>query len=375
MIDGALRSVDALLPGSWSIEVVARQAAVGPDASRRADAVSALIGPEGTEVRFLVECRRSGSPTRLLLARLRELVTASALPLLYVSDYIGPALRASLATERISYADLVADPDVDAVYVASPHSHHRDQAVLAARAGKHVLVEKALARNLTEVEDIFTAAHQAGVFAMEAMWTRHLPHIVELHRLLDTHVIGDLVTVIADHGQYMEFDPKSRLYDPGLAGGALLDLGVYPIAFALDFLGLPDRVSAAGQLTRTGVDGQVAAVLGYDKGQQGVAHTTLWARTATTAVVSGTDGRIEVEDTFYAPTRFRFVPREGEATEFDGRVDNGFQFQIAEMARCVAEGRRESERMSHQHSRDLMAVMDEVRRQIGVSFPGETARG
>jgi len=105
MVDDALRSVDALLPGSWSVEVVARQAAVGPDASRRADAVAVLVGPEGTEVRFLVECRRSGAPTRLLLARLRELVTASPLPLLYVSDYIGPTLRAALAAEGVSYAD------------------------------------------------------------------------------------------------------------------------------------------------------------------------------------------------------------------------------------------------------------------------------
>lgn len=280
------------------------------------------------------------------------------------------ATRHHIPRSHGSYEALVDDDEVDAVYIASPHSHHRDQAVLAARAGKHLLIEKALARNSAEVDDIWGAAKASGVFAMEAMWTRHLPHVIELHRLIDSQQVGDLVTIIADHGQYMKFDPSSRLYDPELAGGALLDLGVYPLAFILDFLGAPATVTASGELTQTGVDGQVGVLLGYGA-QQGVAHTTLWAQTATTAVISGTRGRIEIEGDFYSPTRFRLIPREGEPSEFDGTVDNGFQFQAAEVARCVAEGRKESERMTHQDSRDLMAVMDEVRRQIGMVLPGE----
>ena len=278
--------------------------------------------------------------------------------------------RHQVARSYGSYEQLVADTDVDAVYVASPHSHHRDHALLAIEAGKHVLIEKALAYDLQQVDQILTAAEAAKVFAMEAMWTRHLPHVVELHRLIDTGALGQLVSVVADHGQYFDFDPHSRVWDPDLAGGALLDLGVYPLAFILDFLGAPESVAASGAFTQTGVDGQIGAVLGYAgrpgaAQPQGLATATLWAKTATTCVVSGDRARVEIEGDFYAPTRFRLIPRDGEPTEFDGRVDNGFQFEIAEAARCIAEGRRESERMSWRHSRELMTVMDEIRRQIG----------
>lgn len=281
------------------------------------------------------------------------------------------AERHGIARSYGSYEQLVADPDVQAVYIASPHSHHRDQALLAIDAGKHVLIEKALAFDSAQVEQIFDAAGRAKVFAMEAMWTRHLPHVLEMHRLIDTGALGELVSIVADHGQYFDFDPESRVFNPELAGGAMLDLGVYPLAFILDFLGAPETVTAAGSLNRTGVEGQVAMLLGYpgtagtDIVAQGVAHTTLWAQTANTAVLSGTKARIEVDGWFYTPSRFRLIPFDGEPSEFDGRVENGFQFQIAEAARCIAEGRHESERMSWQHSRDLMSVMDQARRQIG----------
>ncbi|TWP34397.1 Gfo/Idh/MocA family protein [Leekyejoonella antrihumi] len=272
------------------------------------------------------------------------------------------------------YADLVADEGVEAVYVASPHSAHRDHALLAINAGKHVLVEKALARNSGEVEEILAAAKSAGVFAMEAMWTRHLPHIDWLRERVAAGAIGEIVQVTADHGQALDLPADHRLKDPALAGGAMLDLGVYPVSFIIDLLGEPAQVAAIGHLTETGVDGHVSVVLGYSGRRLAQADTTLWTKTPTTAVVSGTEGSLEIDGDFYQPNVVRLRRADSERTiveEWDGHVPNGFQFEAAEVARCVAGGRQQSERMTWESSRAVMRVMDEVRRQVGVVYPGE----
>jgi predicted dehydrogenase len=274
---------------------------------------------------------------------------------------------------HVSYEALVADPEVDAVYVASPHSEHHAHALLAIAAGKPVLVEKAFTRNAAEAHAVVEAAGAAGVFLMEAMWTRFLPHVAALREVVGRGEIGELVGVIADHGQNMRHHPPThRLHAPELAGGALLDLGVYPIAFAHDLLGAPDRIDAVGSLTPTGVDGQVAIALGFGPMRQASLHTTLWARTATTALVFGTEGRIEVAGDFYRPTSFTVVRDDGQRWTHDGHhVEGGLQFEAAEAARCIAEGRLESPRMTWQDTLGVMATMDEVRRQVGVRYAGE----
>jgi predicted dehydrogenase len=273
-----------------------------------------------------------------------------------------------------SYADLVADDEVEAVYVASPHSGHQEHALLAINAGKHVLIEKALARNSSEVEDIFAAAQQHRVFAMEAMWTRHLPHMAEVRRRVADGAIGEIVTLAADHGQALDLPNDHRLKSPELAGGALLDLGVYPIAFCVDLLGAPVEVKALGRLTDTGVDGHVSLVLDYGGKTLAVLDTTLWTKTPTTAVVSGTEGSIEIDGDFYAPNRTRLRKADRSRTvveEWGGPIDNGFQFEAAEVARCVADGKQESARMTWASSRAVIGVLDEARRQVGVRYPGE----
>lgn len=276
-----------------------------------------------------------------------------------------------IPTTHIGYRDLVEDPQVDAVYVATPHSEHRAHALLAIAAGKHVLVEKAFTRNVAEAQEVLDAARAAGVFVMEAMWTRHLPHVAALHQVLDSGEIGEVVTLHADHGQYFAFDPSSRLYDPALAGGALLDLGVYPVSFAHDLLGVPDTVRAVGTLTETGVDGQVAMVLGYGERTQAVLHTTLWSKTPTTAAISGTEGSILVEGSFYAPTSFRVQRRDGRTWTFDQPTQHGLQYEAAEVARRVAAGETESPRMTWADTLAVLRTLDEVRAQVGVVYPGE----
>ena len=268
------------------------------------------------------------------------------------------------------YERLVADPQVDAVYVATPHSEHLEHALLAIRAGKHVLVEKAFTRSAAEAEQVVAAAREAGVFVMEAMWTRFLPHMVAVRQVVASGAIGDVITVLADHGQRLDTDPTGRLLAPELAGGALLDLGVYPVSFAHDLLGVPTAVHANGVLTDTRVDGQVAISLEYGR-TQALLSTTLWARTPTVAHISGTEGRIEVAGEFYRPTSLRLVRRDGSEWSFSRPVDGGFQFQAAEVARRVAEGATESPRMPLDGSVEVMRTLDSIRQQIGVTYPGE----
>jgi len=276
-----------------------------------------------------------------------------------------------IPTTHLGYDALVEDPQVDVVYVATPHSEHLEHALLAIRAGKHVLVEKAFTRNAAEARQVLDAARSAGVFVMEAMWTRFLPHVAALHQVIDAGEIGEVVNVSADHGQLMAFDPASRLFAPELAGGALLDLGVYPVSFAHDLLGVPDSVHAVGQLTSTGVDGQVSVVLGYGERAQATLSTTLWARTPTVALVSGTEGYIEVAGPFYGPSSFRVTRLDGRVWTFEQPGTMGLQYEAAEVARRVADGQTESPRMSWQHTVEVLTTLDEVRRQIGLVYPGE----
>ncbi|MFC7404438.1 Gfo/Idh/MocA family protein [Georgenia alba] len=268
-----------------------------------------------------------------------------------------------------SYADLVTDPEVDVVYVATPHSHHRDHAVLALEAGKPVLVEKAFTRNAREAREVLEAAESRGLFAMEAMWTRFLPHMTALRHLVASGALGDVLAVHGDHGQRLPH--VERLREPGLAGGALLDLGVYPISFIHSLLGRPEAIHAVGMLSDAGVDVHEAVSLTYGNAV-GVATANMWARSRTSASVIGTEGRIDLADTFFVPTTFTVTPADGDPwTWSEPGVTGGFQYQAAEVARCVAVGSQQSEILSWAATVEVMEIMDEVRRQLGVVYPGE----
>ncbi len=282
------------------------------------------------------------------------------------------ATQHGVPTVHVGYDQLVSDPQVQVVYVASPHSEHREHALMAIAAGKHVLVEKSITRNEAEAREIVDAARAAGVFCMEAMWTRFLPHVVALRSVLARGDIGKPVGFIADHGQAFADRPAShRIHNPELAGGALLDLGVYPVSFAHDLFGVPDRIQAVGSLTPTGVDGQISIALGFGPDVQASLHTTSLARTATTGVVFGQEGRVEIASDFYRPTSFTVTRNDGTWWSYDREVDGGFQFQIAEVARRIALGETESPAITLENSLEVMRTMDEIRRQVGVVYPGE----
>ena len=287
------------------------------------------------------------------------------------------AAEFGVPTVHGSYADLVADPQVDVIYVASPHSEHAEQALLAIEAGKHVLVEKAFARNAKEARRVVVAARRRQVAVMEAMWTRFLPRTDIVRQLLADGVLGTIEAVTADHGQLLPADQVPRLHDPILAGGALLDLGIYPVSFAAFALGIPGAVVATGALTPTGVDRQVAALLTRFTNHpdaQALVSCTLAAKTPTTASISGSLGRIELDGEFYAPGRVRLVAPSGESITSappELYAHQGLAYEAAHFAQLVSDGFTESPQMPLDETVAIMEVLDSIRAQLKVRFPGE----
>ncbi|MDQ6616660.1 MAG: Gfo/Idh/MocA family oxidoreductase [Actinomycetota bacterium] len=260
-----------------------------------------------------------------------------------------------------SYQELVTDPDVDVLYVATPHPVHYANALLALHAGKPVLVEKAFTMNAAEAQDLVATARTNGLFLMEAMWTRLLPHVIEIRRRIADGSLGAIVSVSADHGQWFPRDAHSRLFDPDLGGGALLDLGVYPVSFASMILGRPDQMMALITPAFTGVDGQTSMLLGYASGAQAILTCTSAARSPTRAAIVGTDGRIEIDSGFFAPTSFTFIPREGLPSRFaQPHPGRGLWHEADEVARCLQAGLLESPLMPLDESISIMETMDAV---------------
>ncbi|MDO5080823.1 Gfo/Idh/MocA family protein [Buchananella hordeovulneris] len=326
----------------------------------------AIIGTGGIATRFATEIPA--------LTRSRILAVGSRTP----------ARAAQFAAQHGvakygTYAEVVALPEVEAVYVATPHSEHRDHALLALQAGKPVLVEKAFTRCRQQAEEVFTAAAAANLFVMEAMWTRFLPVAVAVRALLAEGALGQLVAFSADHSQSLEH--VERLVRPELAGGALLDLGVYPIAFAHDLLGRPQAVAALGQSLATGVDATSGIVLQFSDAVAALT-TSLRAAGAQGASLLGTAARLDIAGPFYRRTSFT-VTGAGQTHQWQeaagpdtpaGRaqaagVEGGFEYQAAEVARCLAAGRTESAVMPWRATLEIMEIMDEVRRQLGVEYP------
>ncbi len=265
--------------------------------------------------------------------------------------------------------DLMDDADVDIVYVASPHPWHAEHALAAIGAGKHVLVEKPFTMTGAQARQVADAARTAGVFCMEAMWTRFLPHAVRIRALLADGALGQVRTVVADHGQRFAPDPAHRLFAPELGGGALLDLGVYPLSWAVMVLGVPSAVVATSVPAMTGVDAQTSAVLRYPDGAHAVITTTLEAFTARRSFISGTQATIDVDPVFYAHTGFTVRERDRVVERFDPAPltgpGKGLRFEAQEAARCIRQGLIESPVMSLAQTVAIMGLVDRIHAQIG----------
>ncbi|GGN10110.1 oxidoreductase [Terrabacter tumescens] len=280
------------------------------------------------------------------------------------------AASARINRAHASADALVADPEVDVIYVATPHHLHVAGALLAVGAGKHVLVEKPLGLNATEAQAISDAAAGAGVFCMEAMWTLFLPRFDVVRQVLDAGLLGDVRTVLADHGEH--FDPPHRILDPAMAGGSLLDLGTYVTTLATWALGPASRVLATGEMTDTGVNGQAAMVLTHAGDATSVLHSTLLTRTPTTATIAGTAATLTLPGPFFMPGDVVVTSADGSrsVTWTDPEpIGHGALFHSAlEVARCISEGLLESPLHPAASVQDNLRALDEVTRQLGITY-------
>ncbi|MBN9384441.1 MAG: Gfo/Idh/MocA family oxidoreductase [Chitinophagaceae bacterium] len=271
-----------------------------------------------------------------------------------------------------NYEALVKDPDIDAIYVSTPHAFHCDQTILALTHGKPVLCEKPMALTQREVGKMVQAARDNNVFLMEAMWTRFLPHTERILELVRSGRLGAIKYIRADFGFAGPYHPDNRLFNLALGGGALLDIGIYPLFLCLLLLGEPQNILASGKLAVTGADESSHALLQYQDGATAVISSTFAAQTAITAEIAGTDGLIQIPTAWYKNDHFilRRPGAEPEVVQMTPMV-NGFEYQIRELMQCVDKGLIESPSMSHDFSLLLSRTMDNIRRQIGVRYPGE----
>ena len=271
-----------------------------------------------------------------------------------------------------SYAALAEDPDVDVVYVATPHSLHRDNSILCLQAGKAVLCEKPFAINTVEAEEVIALARKNGRFLMEAMWTRFLPVVERARRLLAEGAVGEVRMISVDFGFRAPLDPHSRLFDPHLGGGALLDVGVYCVSLASMVFGPPARIASMAHLGQTGVDEQAAVILGYDGGQLAVLTAAIRTNTPQEALLLGTEGQIRIYSPWWRPTTLT-LSIQGQEDEvmhfpFEG---NGYNYEIAEVMRCLRAGRSESDVLPLDETMAIMRTMDQIRAQWGLRYPME----
>jgi predicted dehydrogenase len=271
-----------------------------------------------------------------------------------------------------SYAALAADPEVDAIYIGTPHSLHLENMLLGLNHGKAVLCEKPFTINAAQAQQAIDLARSHGLFLMEAMWTRYLPLMVELRRLLAAGAIGEVRMISADFAFRTNFNPSSRAFDPNLGGGGLLDVGVYPINLASMILGAPDRIVSLAELGQTGVDEQAAMMLGYPGGQLALLSTGVRTRSPQEAVIMGTEGFIRVPPRWWIPTTLIIDrPNQPPETVEIPYVGNGYNYEADEVHRCLLAGKTESDVMPLDETLAVMQTMDTIRGQWGLTYPME----
>lgn len=268
-----------------------------------------------------------------------------------------------------SYAEVLADPDVDVLYIATPHPQHHAVSLGAIRAGKALLVEKSFTATVAGATEVVDAARASGVFAMEAMWTRFQPAVVRARGLIAEGAIGEVRSVQADLGVSRAFDPTDRLFAKELGGGALLDLGVYVVSFAQMLLGDPDTVTATGSLFETGVDAEASLLLGYADGRSATLMTSLRNALPGQARVFGTAGWIDVLPRFHHPQTIVLHRAGVDAEEITlPQLGGGYSHELIEVTECLRAGRTESTVMPLADTLAVQSVLEQAAGQLGVTF-------
>jgi predicted dehydrogenase len=271
-----------------------------------------------------------------------------------------------------SYQELVDTPDVDLVYIGTPHPQHVGNALMALHAGKGVLCEKPFTMNLREAGQVVALARSKNLFLMEAMWTRFMPALAEVRRIVASGEIGTARQVVADFGFKADFGPEHRVFNPALGGGALLDLGIYPLSIAAALLGPVESVRAQAEMGPTGVDVQTAFTLTHRGGGISVCSCSLQSRTPGELTVSGERGHVRMNTMFHRARSITVVLDDGSSRTIDTPfAGNGYVHEAIEAQRCFGAGLIESPGMTHDETLALMGAMDEIRRQIGLTYAAD----
>ncbi|MEM8857871.1 MAG: Gfo/Idh/MocA family oxidoreductase [Chloroflexota bacterium] len=271
-----------------------------------------------------------------------------------------------------SYSDLVADSNIDAIYIGTPHSYHKDHAILCMRAGKHALCEKPFAINAKEAAEMIAVAEETGAFLMEAMWSRFLPSLVKTREIIADGTIGEPRMIYADFGFRMgTVMPEHRLFDPKLGGGALLDVGIYPLSLASMLFGAPTQISSMANLGTTGVDEESAILLGHEGGQMAICSTAIQLNTPHEAQILGTDGSIKIQAPWWSSSKITLNKGDVETTFHLPYKGNGYTHEAEEVAQRLAKGVTESAVMPLAESLTIMQTMDKIREQWNLKYPND----
>ena len=319
----------------------------------------AIMGPGAISSIFLNDFRLAGMHMEAVGSRSPERAEAFA-------------KKYSIPRSYGSYEQLVADPDIDVIYIASTNNAHLENTKLALNAGKHVLLEKPFTLDASEARELVSLARAKGLFLMEAMWTRFLPNHVALFEKLEQGLIGTPLYLIADHDLDLPKNLHPRLYDPALGGGSLLDLGIYPISLAHRLFGNPSRITASASLMPGNVDESMGAIFEYSGGRQSMVHSGVRSAGPVTASILGDRGRVEMRKRFYEHSPFTVFDLDDKVLfKYEGNIEGrGMQYQALEVERCITEGLIESPTMSLDETVQIMEVMDQIRNQTGIEFSG-----
>jgi predicted dehydrogenase len=307
---------------------------------------------------------------------------AAGLSVLSDSELVAVASRATktadafgdlfhVAKRHDNYQSLAQDPDVNVVYISTPHSLHKENTLMCLRAGKPVLCEKPFAINAKEATEMIRFARERRLFLMEAMWTRFFPLMARVRELIASGVIGEVRMLMADFG-YRSEDQKNWVFDPNYGGGGLLDVGIYPLSLSHWIFGIPNQITSIPHLGSSGVDEQSSAILGYEGGRMALIASAVRTETPQVAYLLGTKGRIHIHSPWWKPQTLTL--------SVNGRADevmqipyqgNGYNYEAAEVARCLREGRTESDTMPLDETLSIMKTMDAIRAQWNLKYPME----
>ncbi len=272
-----------------------------------------------------------------------------------------------------NYEAVANDPDVDVIYVATPHPQHHAVVIMCLEAGKHVLCEKSFAMNTAEAQEMIDAAKKNNRFLMEAMWTRFRPLMYKVREIINSGEIGEVQFLTANIGWTAKFDPEFRLYAKELGGGGLLDAGVYPVSFASMVLGKPDEVCGVAELGETGVDENAMIAMHFPNGAVASVGVTIRSSPVSLGMVCGTKGTILIDHDWHRPTTFTLRKPGEEPQFFDYTLPEGvgYQFEMNEVERCLREGRTESDVMPLEETLWIVGIMEKVLKDWGVTYPSD----